>query len=183
MTKKILGLLLLPGLLFACSNNKNSSTTSGGSTVISTGSMTSSIIDSYKELPITIDLTSLILSDGWNYITHNEEYPDPDWGTNGFRFTYVGQGIKSPKFRKSSIVKVIVKVESLTPNTRTDGKNSGFEVTALGENDTTIATSPLADLKVGDNEVRIEGADISQIKIMMTGNVGYNVVVDKITIS
>ena len=129
------------------------------------------------ELPKEVEAGETLVSyeikgampEGLTYITNNEKYPDPSfYGDGGLKMNYVNQAVQTGTFEVQSSVVVVLTVNKLNDNEKTNGGKDAFTVYGLNANGEVVATAGLENVVVGTNAVVLTGEGIVTVKVVMT---------------
>ena len=122
-----------------------------------------------KEVLINAEINGSIPSK-LTYITNSDKYPDPDFYTNGgLKMKFVNQGIQTATFAKQSSVKVTFNIKALNENEKSETAGvDALTFYGLNSGGSVVAKATLNSLKVGNNEVVLNGEGIVSVKVVMT---------------
>ena len=120
---------------------------------------------------------------GGTYITNNSQYPTPEfYSDGGLKMRYINQGVLTSKFDAQNSLKVILTINAINANQKTEGSTTtdAFTVYGLDASGNVVATASTNAIQAGDIELVLEGTGIVQVKVIMTdyyndGTVCYNI--------
>ena len=108
---------------------------------------------------------------GGTYITNNSQYPTPEfYSDGGLKMRYINQGVLTSKFDAQNSLKVILTINAINANQKTEGSTTtdAFTVYGLDANGNVVATASTNAIQAGDIELVLEGTGIVQVKVIMT---------------
>ncbi len=122
-------------------------------------------------LPVEGVIDAKAIPAGWEYITNNPSYPDPNfYSAGGLKMGFEGQGIRSPKFDAVNTVTVEFEIASLNDNTKSQGTaDNVFTITALDATGTVLGEVGVNDVAAaGTFSATLSYTGIAQIELRMT---------------